>query len=905
MLIVAVACSLVAVGVGYANEHRRALGAAGVMLGPRRGIRLGFRAFALNTVVKSGGLAGMSPYLRHAEQSAQSTARTRTGYLIANLLGDVAIAVMVVPTIVVLAVAGKATLPIITGAVIFAGYLAIVASLVVAAARSRDALRRIHAWPTRLHNKLLPRRAPRSIGASDVAADEMHDAVRMILQKPASMLPAFGWALTVDMLGVAGLAAVTRAFGLSLGAVTLFSAYSVALLFSLIGILPGGLGFAEVSLGALLVASGVAAPTAVAVTLVFRVIETWLPAAIGMGASTRARRTNHVRVAVTVNRQTHTGRDVRVRHAVTIATGLFALSLLAVAARRHPFVDLGAAAFDPRAISPRGSRYLLLVAAVVLASSLRGLARGARSAWRVAVLTLILTTMVLPFGRRDLVGAAVAAVFVATLLVMSKRFRTGSEPITTRDTMTWLSVGLGVVTLYATVGLWMLDTEVGEAMPLWRAFDTSLRVLFVLPSTTLKPESRHAVWFIDSVRFLSAALVLVTVMRLARPVMRRRVPADTDRALVGQILRDHATTSLAFFQLLGDKSYVFSGDRRAFVGYRRVGNVAVALGEPVGPADSQHDAAVAFIDECDQNGWVPTFHQLTEQGARITTGCGFHVLKIGEEAIVDVRTFSLSGSHFKRLRSQLRKLEADGLSIEELPRPITDDTMTELREISDAWMTDGAHRERTFTLGHFNAQVLQETPVLVARTQDRIEAFVNIIPSYHSTDGNFDMMRRRPDSPNGVMDALMVALIQRFNREGRHGLNLGLAPLANLDGDSLPERTLRRIADHDSKAFNFDGLRAYKSKWNPIWEPRFLAYPTEAALPRIGYAVARVGELRATAPLLLRLGLPDTTVAELGQFLDSAHQAVIEATPEVDQRATAVNPSPSNSSSTCITVPRT
>ena len=166
------------------------------------------------------------------------------------------------------------------------------------------------------------------------------------------------------------------------------------------------------------------------------------------------------------------------------------------------------------------------------------------------------------------------------------------------------------------------------------------------------------------------------------------------------------------------------------------------------------------------------------------------------------------------------------------------------------------------------------TRVLVAKSPGRIEAFVNIIPSYVGSDGNFDLMRRRPDAPNSIMDLLLVSLAELFRSEGRTGMNLGLAPLTNLEGGGLAARALRVIAERDSKAFNFKGLRAYKDKWRPDWDSRYLVYPSDLSLLRVGYAVARVGELRSLAPPFLRFGLTDVPGAAP---IDEARSGLAEA----------------------------
>jgi hypothetical protein len=313
---------------------------------------------------------------------------------------------------------------------------------------------------------------------------------------------------------------------------------------------------------------------------------------------------------------------------------------------------------------------------------------------------------------------------------------------------------------------------------------------------------------------------------------------------VVSILERNGRTALAHFHLLDDKLWFFSADDRAFIGYKLVGTTAVALGEPIGPRDSCVSAAVDFVEYCDGNGWVPAFHQVTEEGRAILIDAGLRSLKIGEEAIVDVQTFDLNARQHKNLRSALRRVERAGLHVIEFDSPLADATIEQLRDVSDAWLESGHHRERTFTLGRFDPTYLRETSVVAMADGDGdIAAFANILPTYQAPDGNFDLMRRRPDAPNGTMDALFVGLINRFRAEGKRGMNLGLAPLANITGDTLPDRALRFLYERGNRAFNFDGLRHFKAKWEPCWEARYLAYRSDGELPRVAAAVARAGEL--------------------------------------------------------------
>lgn len=501
-----------------------------------------------------------------------------------------------------------------------------------------------------------------------------------------------------------------------------------------------------------------------------------------------------------------------------------------------------------------GARYLLLASAVALFSSAAGLLHGKRHAWTVAALATLVSLLAHPFKRVDYLGVGASGLVLAALITTVGQFPARSDPARARRGLLWLALGELGVLAYGFGGLYLLDSQFREATSLSEAVENAFRLLFVVPATTIEPASRHGTWFIHSARLLASGVLAAGIWQLLRPVLHRAGPGRLERLRVKALLERYATTSVAYFHLLEDKTYFFASSGQAFIGYRMVGATAVALGEPVGEPFARKLVVREFAEFCDLNGWAFCFHQVTGEGAAELREAGLTAIKIGEEAVIPLAEFSLAGKSFKHIRNTVNGLEREGFRVEVLSQPIPADTMDELEEVSDAWLADGGHRERGFTLGHFSREYLAETEVHVVRAPDgRIEAFANLLPSFQSTQGNFDLMRRRPDAEDGVMDFLFVHLIEHFRARGMEGLNLGMAPLANLEGGGLVTQAMRLLYSHGSRFFNYAGLRAYKQKWKPRWEPRYLVYRSDLQLPQLALAVARAGELTGTLPWKLRL----------------------------------------------------
>jgi phosphatidylglycerol lysyltransferase len=535
-----------------------------------------------------------------------------------------------------------------------------------------------------------------------------------------------------------------------------------------------------------------------------------------------------------------TGRPTR--RIAAASTTILALIDVIQAASRRSIAKLGWLSLHLGGTTTRLFRYVLLLAALMLFSAARGLLRGKRVAWILAIAAAAASVVGHHLVKTDALGIFLALGVVVLLAMTSGFFPARPDPSLARRGVLWLILGACATYTYGFAGLYLLDSQFRRSTSLVQSLKQSARLLFLLPTSTIEPITKHGAWFIDSVRVLAAAVLLIGTARLLHPVVLRG--AQRDRSQVVRLLEASADTALAYFHLLSDKHYMFANDGAAFLGYKVIGSVAVCLGAPIGSPNGQDEVARSFLKLCDLNGWSPAFHQVTPEGLALLNSLGLKSLKIGEEAIIDVESFSLVGSHFKSIRSKTGRMERDGWSVTELPQPIDEQTMDRLQAISDAWLANGNHRERTFTLGRFDEEYLRSTSVLaVLDPSGTIQAFANVIPTYRSSVGTFDLMRRNPDEHNPVMDFLFLSLIERFRNQGFTGMNLGLAPLSNIVGDSLADRALRALYERGGRAFNFGGLHEFKKKWLPRWEPSYLVYRSDTELPQIALAVSRAGEL--------------------------------------------------------------
>jgi uncharacterized protein (TIRG00374 family) len=211
-------------------------------------------------------------------------------YVLVVVLGELAFAVTLLAAIVVVAADGHLSRDEVVATAVFVAYFAGRLALLVAATRSRQAIRRLYALPRRLAARLRAISAPASEHATS-AADDLFDALALVRARPLASAPALVHALLVEVLGVAMLWSVMRAVGLHLSPAVAFVAYAVSVLFTIVGVLPGGLGFVEVTMGAVFVSFGASAASAAAGVVLYRVLELWLPALVGAVAAAHLRHT--------------------------------------------------------------------------------------------------------------------------------------------------------------------------------------------------------------------------------------------------------------------------------------------------------------------------------------------------------------------------------------------------------------------------------------------------------------------------------------------------------------------------------------------------------------------------------------------------------------------------------------
>ncbi len=547
-----------------------------------------------------------------------------------------------------------------------------------------------------------------------------------------------------------------------------------------------------------------------------------------------------------VHAASHTSRRITVWLVALLALSSGILNLYSVV---RPISPARVAAIE--SLFPGGfvhlSRFVTLLAGVALIVVSANILKRKRRAFHTMLILLTVSAVFHLAKGLDYREAVISFVSLLVLLPARRHFTVRSGRPGLKRTIVGVAFVVVVVAVYGTLGFWFFDRrEFGIEFTIVDSVRRTFEFLLFWGSPDIVARTRLAHWFIQSLYVLSITVILYAMVELFRPALYRLRVLPRDRSAAAALLQRYGRCALDYFATWPDKSLFLTRARDCFVAYRVDRSFAVALGDPIGPDDRIEAAIREFAAFCAESGWVPVFHQALPEFWPVYQSLGFRRLKLGDEAVVDLTTFTLEGRERKDLRHSVNKLERDGIRLQYFEPPVPDHVVAEARQVSNEWLQRG-RRERRFTLGRFERGYVRSTTLLAAFDRDaRMLAFVNIVPSPRKGEATIDLMRQRAAVPNGIMDHLFVRLFQDEREQGFTRFNLGLAPMSGFEPDEMAgveEKIIHYFFQRMNFLFNYHGLRQYKAKFATSWEPRYMIYQNPADLPRIALAIRRVTEI--------------------------------------------------------------
>jgi lysylphosphatidylglycerol synthetase-like protein (DUF2156 family) len=525
------------------------------------------------------------------------------------------------------------------------------------------------------------------------------------------------------------------------------------------------------------------------------------------------------------------------------------------------------------------------LAGIALLLVARGLRRGQRLAWFVAVTIEALTSILHIVRSGEILPALFALAVLACLGWGRDSFRARYDPPSIRAGLLTLVGGAVGVTLFTTVVLWFgvaidrnqLHHHSVQSLSFGSAFLAAAGGLVGLSPVHL-PDAVGD-FLSPALLAIGLGLAAVALLLVFRPVVDRRLArrpasstdtiglsppavlpeigangagasasataeaeaeavADFERAR--DVVTRRGSGTLDYFALRSDKQHFF--DRDSVIAYAIRSGVCLVSPDPIGPPEEWERLWAGFRRFADEHGWAIAILAAGQDWLPIYRQSGMRDLYIGDEGVVDVRTLSLQGGTKKGLRQAVNRIAKYGYSLSFHDPADCDTALAEaLRSVMTQSRRGGVERGFSMTLGRiFDPHDEGLLLAVASDPEDRPVAFCQFVPAPGIGGYSLDLMRRdNGEHPNGLFDFILVRTMEHLRESGfaRLGLNFAMmrAVLAGEAGTKVERWVLRHMSD----SMQIESLWRFNAKFDPEWLPRYVVWDSAEQSLAAALAIAR------------------------------------------------------------------
>ena len=508
-----------------------------------------------------------------------------------------------------------------------------------------------------------------------------------------------------------------------------------------------------------------------------------------------------------------------------------------------------------------------LITGIMLLFLAGQLGRRKHRAWQVA-LVLFGISLVVNLARLDrFASIAFSAGMVVLLIVTQREFQAPPDPPTLFQLFRFVPLYLLSVFAYGSVYVFLLRNRLSPQLTVGRTMDTVFSGMIGLPGAyTFQSEFFERVLRL-SLLGLGIFGVVIALALLFRPIVARpqQEPGAWDHA--SRLVHAYGGNSLAYFALRDDKSFFFSSDGQAMIAYTYIGRYALASGDPIGPPESIDLVIDEFLAMCRQRAWGVAFLAVLEDDRDRYVDRGLHTFYLGDEAVVDCRGFSLKGKKWKSIRQSAQRVERTYHFEFMAETDASTELIADLNALSAKWRGKAPERGFTMSLSRDLDGTNPEFRLCVALDEDgRPGGFLRIIPIFGGEPGfTLDLMRRDPDTPNGMTEFLLTRAIMHLDEQGYSRLSMNFAVWGRLFYEeihyTLPQRVFKQLLEVVNPFYQIKSLKMFNQRFYPEWIPRVIVYDDVRALPRVGLLYGGV-EGFLSIPVIGRYFLPRTVPHE-------------------------------------------
>ncbi|TDO54329.1 lysyl-tRNA synthetase class 2 [Kribbella sp. VKM Ac-2527] len=348
-------------------------------------------------------------------------------------------------------------------------------------------------------------------------------------------------------------------------------------------------------------------------------------------------------------------------------------------------------------------------------------------------------------------------------------------------------------------------------------------------------------WVGLTVGFISATSLVIAFWIFLRSVRRVRYLSQIEELQLRRLLLQYGERdSLGYFATRRDKAVVFSPDNNAAIAYRVVNGVSLASGDPLGDPAAWPGAIKRWLAESRTYGWSPAVLSASEEAAHAYVDAGLRALSMGDEAIIDVADFTLEGRTMRPVRQAVTRVQRAGYSAEVVRHgDLAPATLAQYVELAETWRAGQTERGFSMALGRLGDPSDARCVMVIARDEDGVvRGLLSFVP-WGVRGVSLDLMRRDPESVNGLMEFMVTALVDACGDLGLHRISLNFAMFREIFSDAERVgagpvlRLTNALLTAASRFWQLESLYQSNEKYLPRWSPRLICYSRGASLAQV------------------------------------------------------------------------
>lgn len=618
------------------------------------------------------------------------------------------------------------------------------------------------------------------------------------------------YSVLIEFVGIAHLYIAMIALGFTPSLPAALMGYIISVIFLIVSPFLRGLGAIEISMSFILVQFGFDSVSAIAITFLYRFFEFWIP--LLAGAFIFAFNANKLLMRVVPSFLLFVLGLVNIVSALTPA----------ISERLHILKNI----IPVSAI--KASNYFVITAGLFMLVNAAFMLKGLRNAWWSAVFLTTISIIGHLTKAIDYEEAVIALIVLVSLIITRKEYYIKSNSHLQSIGLKTVLISIAAVLLYGILGFYFLDKKHFDIDFHWQeSIKYALQNFFLIGSSDLVPLDRFARHFLLSINICGFLSIAFLVFALIRPYTIKKEAVEDDFLLASELLKQYGTSSLDYFKTYDDKNIFIAESKKSFLAYRVADNFAVVLENPVATSvDEIKQCIIEFDVYCYENGLRSIYYRVPEDNLELFASLQKKNLFIGQEAVVDLSVFTMEGGAKKSLRNAISKVKEKGFQTTIHTAPVKDGLLQKIKAVSDEWLVSTGRSEIVFSQGRFEWEELkQQTIITVENAEEKIVAFLNVIPDFAKGEGTYDLIRKTNDAPNGIIDFILLELFAYLKSQGCTSVNLGLAAMSGIeDADTFPKKSMKFAYERIKYFAHYKGLRDFKEKFSPVWYNKYLVY---------------------------------------------------------------------------------